>query len=414
MVAWQPHRATMLAMLLATVLISFHVVVHRDVGGWIAKGAPRDTSSLDGHLVEWEWEHMGRITRLLEAQVPSANQVTTQDLYRYGGPYLMALLRFPGTGIYGSAVGATMLAWLVAAFGAFALGRAAAGTGAGVVAATLVAGSPAYIAYLGNVDPHPFGYAGVAGWLALAESSGALAGGDPVLPWKKLVGLGLALCLAGLMMEVAYPLLAIAWVAYGLEGLGARRPRSVIFSLALMTLSFAVSFFGFRWVAEHLLFSEVAAFNEPFAALRGSLDALRGPGAAAWLSERWAVISFKWLAIFPLPVSVLALLGIAVLRRRWQLWCGVTIAIVVVAVALVKPAIRDLYLCFPGIYVLAAAGADWLGVRAADLGGRFGIRPAARWLRIGVPAIAVCVTAVVTNADLWGDYWLPYMWFTVQ
>ena len=79
------------------------------------------------------------------------------------------------------------------------------------------------------------------------------------------------------------------------------------------------------------------------------------------------------------------------------------------AVLVVRPAFRDLYLAAPGVYVLAACGADWLaaGIRRKALprDGRGGAL-----LQLAITLALIAPGVVLVNADLWGDYWLPYMW----
>jgi len=398
-----------LALGIALALILFHVAMHRDTGGWEAKGAIVDTVLLDHHLVEWEWAHTGRIAQLLDAQVTPFREVNTQDLYRLAGPFLMALVRPPGVGAYGAALAATTLAWLGAAWSLFIIGRHMRSASAGIAAAALTATGTGYVAFIGNVDAHQFGYAAVSVWLGLAAAGGALG----ILPvargWSREVGLGLALCLAGYAMEVAYPLLLFTWLYYGGRGLLAGAWHPTLMRLGVVTLSFAVPYFGFRLVAEQVLFERVEAFNEPFARLAGRLTALSTMGALPWLRSLAEDTLYRWPPLFPLPVTLLALVGAFAVSRRWLLWCALSTATIFFAVLVVKPAFRDLFLAAPGVYVLAACGADWMAAglirRVRPRGGQ-----GAAVLQLAVTLALVAPAVAMINADLWGDYWLPYMW----
>ncbi|HXI19121.1 MAG TPA: hypothetical protein VNM48_22375 [Chloroflexota bacterium] len=403
------RHSSRLALVLALALILFHVAIHRDAGGWEAKGAIVDTVLLDHHLVEWEWAHVGRIAQLLEAQVTPFREVNTQDLYRLAGPFLMALIRPPGVGAYDAALVATMIGWLAAAWSLFLIGRRVRSASAGIAAAALAGSGTGYVAFIGNVDAHQFGYAAVTVWLGLAVAGGAFGALPFSRGWSREVGLGLALCLAGYAMEVAYPLLLFTWLYYGGKGVLAGAWRPTLGRLGVVTLSFAVPYFGFRLVAEQLLFEQVVAFNEPFDRLAGRLTVISTVGVVPWLRSLVEDTLDRWPALFPLPVTLLALVGAFAVPRRWLLWCVLSTGTIFFAVLVVKPAFRDLFLAAPGVYVLAACGADWLATgftrRVLPRGGQ---RAALLQLTVTLALIAPAVALI--NADLWGDYWLPYMW----
>jgi hypothetical protein len=412
------------AALVVLVLITLHLLLHRDEGGWQAKGNIRDTVTIEGHLVEWEWWHVGETVALIDAQGEPPRRIASQNLYRFGGAYAMALLREAAGGIYGAAVASTVLFWLAAAGALYGLARLAAGTSdAAVVAAAIVASAPGFIGYLANVDPHPAAYALVAVWLLVVERWRLLdpsgVQGEERAPaadvWAGPAFAGLLACVAGLALEVAYPLLLFAWTCYGLRAL--RRPRTAAGTaarLAVMTAAFALPYWGFRLLAERALFEQVVAFNEPHERLRGSLAQLQQAGLGGWLLGRWLDLPERWLAAFPPVVSALAVAGWLTAPRRWQVWAASFVLSFVAAVLLTKPATRTLYLAYPAIYVLAAGGAvrlaSWAADRAAEaIGWRWRSRA-----RRGILALLVLAVWVATNADLWGDYRIPVRWYGTQ
>jgi hypothetical protein len=100
--------------------------------------------------------------------------------------------------------------------------------------------------------------------------------------------------------------------------------------------------------------------------------------------------------------------------RRWLRWSVLYVLTICTAIGLTKPATRELFLAFPPVYVLAAGGAERIGswvVRACLPGGG----PARReWLRQLVLLGLVVAVVGVTNADLWGDYAIPFRWYQCQ
>ncbi len=424
------------AMLCAAVLIAFHIVVHRDAGGWVARGNLRDTSVLEGHLVEWEWHHVGEAVALLEAHGQAPAHISSQNVYRLAAAYLTALARPPGGSVYDAALVATAITWLGAAWALYTLAWLATGSRAAAFAGAVLAGGGAgYTAFVGNVDAHQFGYAAAALWLAALERLQAFgrSGTDPHgphRPWLRAAAIGLWLCAAGYAMEIGYPLLAIALAFYGgrallqyghayRAGKGAAAWRELyrtVLQLAVMVVAFAIPYFGYRFLAERVLFQSVVAFNDPATYIRGQVVAVQRDGFPLWLWQRWESVADHWLGAFPLPVTLLAVLGVVVLPWRWRLWALTVVAGMVAAAALTKPLVRDFYLAHPGVYVLAAAGVGALGSWAARIGTvMIGGTPAVRdVLKASAVVVALGAVLAVTNADLWGNYWLPAFWWAHQ
>ena len=424
-------RAGWVAAAAATLLILIHLATHLDEGGWVAKGFPQATVAIDGHLVQFEWDDVGSTVALLYGDQPPA-AINTQNVYRFTGPLLIALLCRPLGSLYAAALAATVLAWAAACWSLYTLARLASGSRAAIAGALLVATGTGFTAFLGNVDAHQFGYAAVAIWLATLEALRPL---DPQRPlargWGRLVLAGAGLCVAGYAMEVAYPLLLFVWLFYGLgalAGLPAQPARAgaVAVRLLLLTAAFALPYFGFRLLVEHILFPQVEAFNDPFIRVRESAALALQRGLAQRLWEWWDLdLKPRWSADWPPAVVFLAAAGAAgSLRRparlRWTAWALTSILAVLGAVLLTRPLVRTFYLASPGIYLLAACGAGDLSAAAQALAQRFLPR---RWgaprtlsALAGALTLTALLAAVVlqTNADWWGDYRLPVRWFQTQ
>jgi len=410
----------MVGVALVTALIGIQLLVHREEGSWQAKGAPRDTVTVDGHLLEWEWTHVGETIQLFDAVGESPPRISSQNLYRMLGAYVMSLLRKPLGSIYAVAVGSTVIFWVIAAVSLYGLAPLAAGsTEVGIAAAVLVATAPGFVGYLGNVDPHPAGYAAAAAWLFVVERWKLLSGGpvNSVRPpwWSGPTLAGLLLCAASWSIEIGYPLLLAAWGGYSLIALGSRTSLAATTArLGLMTAVFAAGYYGLRALAEHVLFEEVIAMNEPHAHLIGSLGRIGETGLVKWLADQWPEQPERWLAAFPPVVTLYAGVGWFAVDTRWRLWAGSVIGSFVVAVLLTKPATRTFYLAYPAVYVLAACGMGYLGRVIAShraISGHEDARRIVRWGVMGALALAVLMT---TNADLWGDYRIPIRWYGSQ
>jgi hypothetical protein len=410
-------RPGIVAAVLVLVLIAGHLALHRNEGGWQAKGHIRDTLTMEGHLVEWEWFHVGETIVLLDAQGNPPAQIASQNLYRLAGAYLTALLRKPLGSVYWGSVASTVVFWLIAAWALYGLTRLMTGSSdAAVVAAVLAGTAPGFIGYLGNVDPHPAGYAAVAVWLLLVERWQLLdTKSDLAQTWPQPIFAGLLLCLAGYTIEVAYPLLLFAWLYYGLRGAReAAGVNRILGKLAVLTVAFVLPYTGFRLLANYALFEEVVALNDPVSALRGNGPLILEQGIVGWVVAKWVDLPERWLAAFPAGLSLLALLGAATISRRWLLWAVCFTASFVTAILLAKPATRTLFLVYPAMYVLAAGGmlylSSWLSRQTA-----MAHAPAFRlWLGRLLLALMVALVVVTTNADLWGDYRIPIRWYGTQ
>src|SRR5438093_6802263 len=89
------RRSPLAAAALVVALIAAHLVWHRDEGGWLAKATPHDAANVSGHLVEWEWLHVGETVALADAVGTPPSPISSQDMYRCLGALLIAALREP-------------------------------------------------------------------------------------------------------------------------------------------------------------------------------------------------------------------------------------------------------------------------------------------------------------------------------
>ena len=413
------RRQLWAAACLGAALIAFHAVVHRDAGGWIAKGATLDTVALEGHLVEWEWIHVAATAGLLDPRVKMLEPMSTQDAFRFIPGLAVGALRAPAGSTYTAALVATLLAWGAATAAVAGVARVAwlrptvhgerHSTFALFAGVVLMAQGAGYVAFLGNVDAHQFGYAAVAlvcgAWLCFRPDERAP---DHTLTWRG-VATGLTLCLAGYALEIAYPLLLSSWLLLGAAAW--RRDLTLgqaVLQSVVVTLAFGVPYLAFQAVMRTTLGPNLVALNDPTLQLIANLTAVRDQGPPAWLAGRLSGLAERWPAAFPLPVSALALVGLGAIPRRWLVWAILVVLPMLAALLVTKFLVRTLYLIHSPVYVLAAAGAAWLAERAGRLA------PQLPWLPAAVLTALLLAVSLVTNADLWGDYHIPTWWWGIQ
>jgi hypothetical protein len=287
-----------------------------------------------------------------------------------------------------------------------------------VAAATIAASGAGFVGYVGQVDAHPFGWSAVAVWLALM---GKLALGQPldfVSPRvARAIAAGLTLCVAAFTIEVGYPLLLFLWLSTGIEALwaarkaGERRDLLPTFgSLVLASLAFIVPFVAFEQLAERLVFLRVTAANDVPGMLRDALGAIRVVGPDAWGMSRLGSLASEWPYAFPWPVTLLFLVGMAVVPPRWA-WRAVALtASFATALALTRVFPRDIYLIAGLVYSIAAAGAVRLSTAAARVARSAAGPELAPLVRFATLGFLLVVLIATQNADLWGDFTLARAW----
>lgn len=409
--------AVLISSIFASLTIIWHVLIHRDVGGWVAKGNVRDTSVLEGHLVEWEWSHLGEAVRLFESPTGALTTISSQNLYRFTGGMLVALSRWPGAGIYDAAVLATALAWLASCVALFFLARKATGSAvAGMVGCLFVANGTGFVGFIGNVDAHPFGYASLAIWMAAVEQGHLLSlwRWTPATWPRDLIRpvlAGLSLVLVAYTMEPGYVLLPWSILAYWLPALfrGVSVRRAAI-ALASYVAAFIVPVAGFRLLASRVLFDEVVPFNRLDDYLVQAGTALLSGSGGLWVIGRLQDVIVRWIAAFPPVITLLAIVGLFFASPRWRWWALVFIVGIVSGTMITRPFVRDLYFAHPGVYVLASVGT----IKLAQSGASRLPVTARRPVLVVLASVAILAVAWEVNADLRGNYTLPVRWFEVQ
>jgi hypothetical protein len=318
------------------------------------------------------------------------------------------------------------LCWFAAAAATYALCRTllpAHGHRAGCIAAILVALSPGFTAYIGNVEARPFAYAAAALALLALEyvrrwRFAVAAGGSVLAPDKRTAPLLVALLLfiANATLELGPPLLAMLWLFYVLlDPESVRPPLSYrVRWAALVTLGYAALDVGWLALAHVATFGRitVSTDNDAWYHVRNALTST-SPDWQTITARLWGLESDA-VRTFTMPVMLLLLPSVLVLPRRALLWTAVWLGTIIAAILLTRVWPRTLYLAYPGVYVAVAAVIDCAGRQLAGWHPRWTGARATAWRRAAGWVPALVLLAVVGSfvfADLRGDPTLPRVWW---
>ena len=326
-----------------------------------------------------------------------------------------------------SALALTWVLWLATAWGVRALVIQSLssplrvdGVGASVgmvVSGLFVMTSPGFLAFVGSIDAHQFGYAGAVLGVLLVTHSGTnpkvTRSSDIAMPFPIIVGLGLFLCDG--TMQLGVPLLCLSWVLafYDWIGSGRRGFRSLLLRSGSVTLAYALA---------QGVWAIVARAGSPGFLLRhneasGYLQAVVAGGMVSLfeLIGRLRVAGLHLVDVFGETLIALAIVGWLVAPMRVKVWTGMWVALIVGATLVTRLAPRTIYLVFPAVYVLAGLSV----ARMMDL--LTWMAGTVRWRQVAAGTVGAIVTvwmvAPVVAARLgflWGDLrvsalWWPYM-----
>jgi hypothetical protein len=415
--------------LVVTGLIVVGGLTRTGYGLWAWRASAQGARLFEGIPIVWEWLDVANGVWFLESDprwTAAHYALRTDQIIRFVPDVFIALLGAWTGSALGAAIVATWLCWFAAAAATYALCRAllpAHGHRAGCIASILVALSPGFTAYMGNVEARPFAYAAAALALLALECVrrwrfAIAAGGSVSAPDKRSAPLlvALLLFLANATLELGPPLLAMLWLFYVLLDPGAARPPRIcrVRWAALVTLGYVALDAGWLALAHVATFGRitVSTDNDAWYHVRNVLTSptldWQAVAARLWGLESDAVRTFT------MPVMLLLLPGVLVLPRRALLWTAAWLGTIVVAILLTRVWPRTLYLAYPGVYVAAAAVIDCAGRQLAGWCPRWTGTGAAAWRRAAGWAPAVVLLAVVGGlvfADLRGDPTLPRVWW---
>jgi hypothetical protein len=286
-----------------------------------------------------------------------------------------------------------------------------------VVSGLFVMTSPGFLAFVGSIDAHQFGYAGAVLGVLLVTHSGtspkATRSSDIAMPLPIIVGLGLFLCDG--TMQLGFPLLCLSWVLafYDWIGSGRRGFRTLLLRSGLVTLSYGIV---------QSVWSLVARAGSPGFLLRhneasGYLHEVLAGGIASFfeISGRVHVAGLELTDVFGGTLIALALVGWVAAPLRVKVWTGIWVALIVGATLVTRLAPRTIYMVFPAVYVLAGLSF----ARMIDL--LTWMAGTVRWRQVAAVTVGAIVTVwtvapvvVARLGFLWGDLrvsalWWPYM-----
>ena len=413
-------------------------------GSWVWRTGSTAAGVYGGVALEWEWVDVAQSAWFAEGDPRWGGRLTSslkgQNALRFVPGLAVSWLGTWTRHAWPAAVLATVLCWLAAAWAMFRLGRRllpdpARGRRVGADGAALVALSPGFGAFIGNVDAHPFGYAAAALSLLALEVAWAARrrgeSGDRLgAPWL----IGAVIFLANGSLELGPVLLAMVWLFYvaapsvfgapdGAGGLAASRAGA---GWALVvTVTYHALQGGWWLVAAVASLGTVGGYNEGLPLL---LRALRGVGSAPVVGSEVTGIGLLTAGglvnIFTLPVVALAVPGLLVLPRRSALWAVLWVGLVVAASLVTRNFGRVHYLAYPGVYLAAGAAVEWIGAlvagwatvgqvaaRRPSAGSGWLRRVTASALRWVVPSWLLYTVGRAVLGDLGGDLTMARHWW---
>jgi hypothetical protein len=462
---WPPASGWVAALVVAA-LIAFGGAARLGEGTWAWRAGSEGARVFDGVPMVWEWLDVANGAWFLESNprwTAAQYPLRTDQIIRFEPDIAVAILGSVTRDAWRAAVLASWLCWLGAAAAVYALCRALLGERdgrghrTGCVAAVLVALSPGFTAYMGEIEARPFAYIAVAaallalerarqlrargGDLNAASHESATAGrGSVPTKWgtsprataagpdrsfdgagefvdKRTSPFAIALLffVANGTLELGPPLVAFLWLFYVLLDRERSWPRLTArarWALAV-TLAYGVLDAAWQGLARVATLGRITVSTDNDAWYQVTSRLLGGHmDWQAVTATLWGVESDA-LRTFTIPVMLLLVPGLLILPRRVSLWSAAWIAAVLVAILLTRHWPRTLYLAYPAIYVAVAAAVERVGAWLARWLGQFRVAPAPAvrglaWL----PATALLIlVGQLLFADLRGDLTLPKVWW---
>ena len=396
---------------------------------WVARTGGTSATVIAGRALEWEWIDVGQSTLFVEGNPGCCNErtLTDQNAARMTPGLAVSVMASWLRDVWWAALFLTWVLWLATAWGVHALVSQSLCSplrveGVGASAGMLVSGafvvtSPGFLAFVGSIDAHQFGYAGAVLGVLLVTLSGtspkATQGSDITVPSSIIVGLGLFLCDG--TMQLGVPLLCLSWVLafYDWIGSGGKGFFFLLLRSGSVTLTYAVA---------QAVWAIVARAGSPGFLLRhneasGYLQEVLASGMTSFfeISGRLHVAGLALTDVFGGTLIALALVGWVAAPLRVKVWAGMWVALIVAATLLTRLAPRTIYMVFPAVYVLAGLSF----ARMMDL--LMWMAGTVRWRQVAAGTVGAIVTAwtiaptvVARFGFLWGDLrvsalWWPYM-----
>jgi hypothetical protein len=421
-------RSVLVAASVALIVV-VSVVTRAGAGTWSWR-ADGGAAIFDGVPMHWEWIDVADPAWFLERDTrwtERSYNLLSDRLSRFVAPLSITIAGAWIGNAWRAAVALTLACWLVAAVATYQLahrlvGQHARGRRVAEVAAVLVALSPGFSAYVGNIEARPFAYAAVP--LALLSLERAwqhrLAAIGPT-PHTRFgtdlsshpVVVGAALFLANGTLEIGPPLLLLLYLFYVLPALsfGWTYLRKQARWAGEITLSYVV-LSGTWWALSRVAALGRVGMSEDNDAWHKLLKTVTAGDFTIWdLTARLWNIEVNMFPAFTGPVLLLLVPGLFFLPRRVAMWAIAWIGIVVASIVLTRYYPRTIYLAYPAMYVAAAAAVEGAGHGSVTRG--LPGAPALARAVVSIAPLAVLVLLVGARvfADLSGDLSLARLWW---
>lgn len=403
-------------------------------GSWVWRSGSSAAGVFGGVPLEWEWVDVAQSAWFAEGDSRWQGRLDAalkgQNALRFLPGLAVSWVGGWTGSAWRAAILLTWLCWLSAAVATYGLGTLLLpdrqrGRRVGAIAAALVALSPGFSAFFGNIDAHPFGYAAVPLALLALERARACRGSlGQVGPDDRLGAswlVGGVLFLANATLELGPPLLAFMWLFYvilptgspGLERVAAGRRAESWPQRARWAAQGCATYLILQaswWaIANVAALGKVEGYNEGLPMLQDALS--QGWPSLQAVTGMGILTIGGVIDIFTVPVATLFLPGLLVLPRRVALWAVLWVALVIAASLVTRNFARVHYLAFPGVYLAAAAAAERAGgLIAASFGGALPppLRLALQW---SLPALLIYTAGRIVLGDLAGDLTMVRHWW---
>jgi len=407
----RPWRYTTFA-IVATWLAFLTIYTSRQP--WVALTGGNSAVTVNGYTLEWEWIDVGQSALFIEGnpwfQVRggaglSNGSLTDQNAARMTPALVVSILGVFFRSAWLACLFATWVAWLLTWYVIDRLTTCVVGDEASspssadlrtarAVSAILVCTSPGFLAFVGNIDIHQFGYLSAPiGLLAMHETLariGVIKSYNTITPKQFTPRFGvlisLALFLVDGVMQLGIPLLA----SLILTMIAARPWKSLRGQLTAVSYIFggyASLLAVWAVIARAGSGGSLSVHNE---ARTRFLSALSNPPLEWFQIVGQALLTVQTIFDVYTPVHVImGISGLLVCRKRGGSLILIYILVIMLAVNFTRLHPRTMYLTFPGIYIGIASWAVLLS--------RFANRWMPAGVNVGLAIMVGCLPLIIDS-----------------
>ena len=348
---------------------------------WVGLTGGNSAVTVNGHTLEWEWIDVGQSALFIEGnpwfQVrggggPFNGMLTDQNAARMTPALVVSILGVFFRSAWLACLFATWMAWLLTWYAMDRLTTCVVSGNAGsplsdglksarAVSAILVCTSPGFLAFVGNIDIHQFGYLSAPiGLLAIRETLvriGIIKTQNKILRHftpRFSVLISLTLFLVDGVIQLAAPLLLSLILMMGVNT-SWKSYRSQLIALSYIFGGYASLLAIWAVIARAGSNGNLLAHNE---ARTRFLSALSNPPLEWFQIAGQILLTCQTMFdVYSAPHVILGISGLMFFWRKGGLLLLIYILIILAAVNFTRLHPRTVYLTFPSIYIGIASWA---------------------------------------------------------